>query len=100
MSATGAECRRRASPGRTAGLRERSGCPGARLRRRLRRGVARRDRATIGTEMVGEDFQDVADVVVLWWREDDGDLVDALVDAIPAHCLRGSGVAAHTEGGS
>ena len=30
----------------------------------------------------GDDFQEVADVVVLWWREDDGDLVDALVDAI------------------
>lgn len=38
--------------------------------------------ATIGTPMVDEDFQDVADVVVLWWREDDGDLVDALVDSI------------------
>ena len=38
--------------------------------------------ATIGSDMVDEDFQDVADVVVLWWREDDGDLVDALVDSI------------------
>ena len=38
--------------------------------------------ATLGTEMVAEDFQDIADVVVLWWREDDGDLVDALVDSI------------------
>lgn len=38
--------------------------------------------STIGTGMVDEDFQDVADVVVLWWREDDGDLVDALVDSI------------------
>jgi Protein of unknown function (DUF3052) len=37
---------------------------------------------TIAAEMVGEDFQEVADVVVLWWREDDGDLVDALVDSI------------------
>lgn len=36
----------------------------------------------IGSDMQDEDFQDVADVVVLWWREDDGDLVDALVDAI------------------
>ncbi|MFN2626959.1 MAG: DUF3052 domain-containing protein, partial [Mycobacteriales bacterium] len=24
---------------------------------------------------------DVVDVVLLWWRDDDGDLVDALVDA-------------------
>ena len=38
--------------------------------------------AAIGTQMHGDDFQEVADVVVLWWREDDGDLVDALVDAI------------------
>ncbi len=38
--------------------------------------------SAIGGEMVDEDFQDVADVVVLWWREDDGDLVDALVDSI------------------
>ena len=34
-----------------------------------------------GSEMVDEDTDEVADVVVLWWREDDGDLVDALVDA-------------------
>src|SRR4029079_12959827 len=33
-------------------------------------------------EMVDEDTDEVADVVLLWWREDDGDLVDALVDAI------------------
>jgi choline dehydrogenase-like flavoprotein len=38
--------------------------------------------AAIGTDMVDEDFQDIADLVVLWWREDDGDLVDALVDSI------------------
>ena len=35
-----------------------------------------------GGEMVDEDTDEVADVVILWWREDDGDLVDALVDAI------------------
>ena len=34
-----------------------------------------------GGEMVDEDSDEVADVVVLWWREDDGDLIDALVDA-------------------
>ena len=38
--------------------------------------------AAIGSTMVDEDFQDVADVVVLWWRDGDGDLVDALVDSI------------------
>ena len=33
-------------------------------------------------ELVDEDYDDVVDVVVMWWREDDGDLVDGLVDAI------------------
>ena len=33
-------------------------------------------------EFVDEDFDDVVDVVLLWWREGDGDLVDALVDAV------------------
>lgn len=36
----------------------------------------------IGDEMVDEDYDDVVDVVLLWWRDEDGDLVDALVDAI------------------
>jgi hypothetical protein len=36
----------------------------------------------IDGELVDEDYQDVVDVVVLWWREGDGDLVDALVDAL------------------
>ena len=35
-----------------------------------------------GNELVDEEFEDVADVVLLWWREDDGDLVDALVDSL------------------
>jgi Protein of unknown function (DUF3052) len=35
-----------------------------------------------GVELVDEDYDDVVDVVLIWWREDDGDLVDALVDAI------------------
>ncbi|GAA1215519.1 DUF3052 domain-containing protein [Kitasatospora nipponensis] len=34
-----------------------------------------------GTELVDEDYDDVADAVVLWHREEDGDLTDALVDA-------------------
>ncbi|UQX87310.1 DUF3052 domain-containing protein [Jatrophihabitans telluris] len=33
-------------------------------------------------DMVDEDSDEVVDVVLLWFREDDGDLVDALVDAI------------------
>ena len=36
----------------------------------------------IGDEMVDEDYDDVVDVVVMWWRDEDGDLVDGLVDAI------------------
>ncbi|MGW0363322.1 DUF3052 domain-containing protein [Streptomyces sp. NPDC002990] len=35
----------------------------------------------IGTDLVDEDFDDVADAVLLWFREDDGDLTDTLVDA-------------------
>ncbi len=46
--------------------------------------------AITGAPMVDEDFEDVVDVVVLWWREDDGDLVDVLVDAI--HPLTDQGV--------
>ena len=38
------------------------------------------DRA--GSEFVDEDSDDVVDAVLLWWREGDGDLVDALVDAL------------------
>lgn len=35
-----------------------------------------------GSELVDEDYDDVVDAVVMWWREDDGDLADSLVDAI------------------
>jgi Protein of unknown function (DUF3052) len=34
------------------------------------------------TELVGEDYDDVVDVVLLWWRDGDGDLFDALADAL------------------
>ena len=44
----------------------------------LRRGIE----LVVEGDLVDEDFDDVVDVVVMWWREDDGDLVDALVDAI------------------
>lgn len=37
---------------------------------------------TIGSELVDEDYGDVADVALIWWRSDDGDLVDVLVDAL------------------
>ena len=35
-----------------------------------------------GSALVDEDYDDVVDVVLLWWREGDGDLVDALVDSL------------------
>jgi len=35
-----------------------------------------------GSELVDEDYDDVVDAVLLWWRDDDGDLVDAMVDAL------------------
>ncbi|MGB6165671.1 MAG: DUF3052 domain-containing protein [Pseudonocardiaceae bacterium] len=35
----------------------------------------------IGADLVDEDFDEVVDVVLLWWRDQDGDLVDTLVDA-------------------
>lgn len=34
-----------------------------------------------GGELLDEDADEVIDVVLLWWREDDGDLTDDLVDA-------------------
>jgi len=34
-----------------------------------------------GHELVDEEHQDVVDAVLLWWRDGDGDLVDALVEA-------------------
>lgn len=36
----------------------------------------------IDADLVDGDYGDVVDAVVLWWRDDDGDLVDALVDAL------------------
>jgi hypothetical protein len=38
--------------------------------------------ALTGSSLVDEDYEDVVDVVLLWWRDEDGDLVDALVDAL------------------
>lgn len=37
---------------------------------------------TIDSDMVDGDHGDVVDAVILWWRNDDGDLVDALVDSL------------------
>jgi hypothetical protein len=45
--------------------------------------------AVTGNELVDEEYDDVVDVVLLWWRDGDGDLVDALVDALTS--LAGGG---------
>lgn len=37
-----------------------------------------RDRCS---ELVDADTDEVVDIALLWWREDDGDLVEALIDA-------------------
>ncbi|MFZ0160202.1 MAG: DUF3052 domain-containing protein [Kineosporiaceae bacterium] len=36
-----------------------------------------------GNELADEDAQDVFDAAIYWWRDGDGDLVDALVDSLP-----------------
>ena len=36
----------------------------------------------IDADMVDGDYGNVVDAVLLWWRQDDGDLVDGLVDAL------------------
>jgi hypothetical protein len=35
-----------------------------------------------GNELADEEAQDVVDAAIYWWREEDGDLVDALMDAL------------------
>ncbi|BDB41973.1 MULTISPECIES: DUF3052 domain-containing protein [Mycobacterium] len=35
-----------------------------------------------GSELLDEDTDEVVDVVLLWYRDNDGDLVDILMDAI------------------
>lgn len=42
--------------------------------------VAVEDR--IDADMVDGDYGNVVDAVLLWWRQDDGDLVDGLVDSL------------------
>ena len=36
----------------------------------------------IDADMVDGDYGNVVDAVLLWWRDEDGDLVDALVDSL------------------
>lgn len=38
--------------------------------------------STVGTALVDDRYGDVVDAVLLWWRRDDGDLVDGLVDSL------------------
>ncbi len=38
--------------------------------------------ASIAGELVDDRYGDVVDAVLLWWRDDDGDLVDGLVDSL------------------
>jgi hypothetical protein len=42
-----------------------------------------------GRDPVPDDYGDVVDVVVLWWRDDDGDLVDGLLDSTTLLAERG-----------
>ena len=35
-----------------------------------------------GTALIEEETTEVVDAVIFWWREDDGDLEDELVDAL------------------
>lgn len=37
-----------------------------------------------GEDPVDGDFDGVVDLVLLWWRDGDGDLADALMDATPS----------------
>jgi hypothetical protein len=41
-------------------------------------------------DLLDEDTDEVAEVVLLWWRDGDGDLVDALVDALTNLAERGT----------
>ncbi|MDR0945782.1 MAG: DUF3052 domain-containing protein, partial [Bifidobacteriaceae bacterium] len=35
-----------------------------------------------GEALVDEDYGDVVDGIIIWWRDDDGDVTDTLVDAL------------------
>lgn len=44
----------------------------------------------IDADLVDGDYGNVVDAVLLWWRRDDGDLVDGLVDALTDLAAGGS----------
>ena len=50
-----------------------------------------------GGELLDEDTDEVVDVVLLWWRDGDGDLVDTLMDAISAAGRRRRDLGAHAQ---
>ncbi|MFM8843375.1 MAG: DUF3052 domain-containing protein [Actinomycetota bacterium] len=37
---------------------------------------------TTGSDLLDENSQEVVDAVITWWRDDDGDLIDELVDCL------------------
>lgn len=43
----------------------------------------------VGSHLEDEEFDGVVDVVLLWWRDDDGDLIDACVDALTGLAEKG-----------
>ena len=38
--------------------------------------------AVVGDPIEDEDYTGVVDAVIMWWRDEDGDLTDALVDTL------------------
>jgi hypothetical protein len=38
--------------------------------------------SAINGELLDEDSDEIVEAVLLWWRDDDGDLVDGLMDAL------------------
>ncbi len=38
--------------------------------------------AAVGQELLDEDSDEIVEAVLLWWRDDDGDLFDGLMDAL------------------
>ena len=36
----------------------------------------------VGSDFISNSASDVVDAVIIWWQEEDGDLVDELVDAL------------------
>ena len=43
-----------------------------------------------GSPLLTDDQEEVVDIVIIWWRDGDGDLVDALVDALTFLAAGGS----------